>query len=93
MYGRGACARQGERRLALQGHARTRKALFENLEDGARIDDFLEWFPGVTREQITAATGWPIRFASHTTETHPPSATELEALHALLDRTRRAHGE
>jgi uncharacterized protein (DUF433 family) len=28
------------------------KALFENLEDGARIDDFLEWFPGVTREQV-----------------------------------------
>jgi uncharacterized protein (DUF433 family) len=28
------------------------KALFENLEDGARIDDFLEWFPGVTRQQV-----------------------------------------
>ncbi len=30
------------------------KALFENLEDGARVDDFLEWFPGVTRQQIEA---------------------------------------
>jgi uncharacterized protein (DUF433 family) len=29
-------------------------ALFENLEDGARVDDFLEWFPGVTREQAEA---------------------------------------
>ena len=29
-------------------------ALFENLEDGARVDDFLEWFPGVTREQVEA---------------------------------------
>jgi uncharacterized protein (DUF433 family) len=28
------------------------KALFENLESGARIDEFLEWFPGVTREQV-----------------------------------------
>ena len=28
------------------------KALFENLEDGARLDDFLEWFPGVTRDQV-----------------------------------------
>jgi uncharacterized protein (DUF433 family) len=27
-------------------------ALFENLEDGATVDDFLEWFPGVTRSQI-----------------------------------------
>lgn len=30
------------------------KALFENLEDGARVDDFLQWFPGVTREQVEA---------------------------------------
>jgi uncharacterized protein (DUF433 family) len=30
------------------------KALFENLEGGASIDDFLEWFPGVTREQVLA---------------------------------------
>lgn len=30
------------------------KALFENLEDGARVDDFLEWFPGVTRAQVEA---------------------------------------
>jgi uncharacterized protein (DUF433 family) len=28
------------------------KALFENLEDGARVDEFLEWFPGVTRQQV-----------------------------------------
>lgn len=27
-------------------------ALFENLKDGASIDQFLEWFPGVTRTQI-----------------------------------------
>lgn len=29
-------------------------ALFENLEDGASIDDFLEWFPGVYRSQVEA---------------------------------------
>jgi len=28
------------------------RALFENLEDGARVDDFLEWFSGVTRKQV-----------------------------------------
>ena len=28
------------------------RALFENLESGARIDEFLEWFPGVSREQV-----------------------------------------
>jgi uncharacterized protein (DUF433 family) len=30
------------------------KALFENLESGARVDDFLAWFPGVTREHVDA---------------------------------------
>jgi uncharacterized protein (DUF433 family) len=30
------------------------RGLFENLEDGARVDDFLEWFPGVKREQVMA---------------------------------------
>jgi len=30
------------------------KALFENLEAGARVDDFLEWFPGVQRDQVEA---------------------------------------
>ena len=30
------------------------KALFENLEDGATVDEFLEWFPGVKREQVIA---------------------------------------
>ena len=27
-------------------------ALFENLEDGAQISDFVEWFPGVSLEQV-----------------------------------------
>ena len=30
------------------------KALFENLESGATVDQFLDWFPGVTREQALA---------------------------------------
>ena len=28
------------------------RALFENLESGATTDQFLEWFPGVTAEQV-----------------------------------------
>ncbi|MFT3820557.1 MAG: DUF433 domain-containing protein [Rubrivivax sp.] len=27
-------------------------ALFENLEDGASVHDFIEWFPGVKPEQV-----------------------------------------
>ena len=30
------------------------RALFENLEEGASVDDFLKWFPGVTRDQVVA---------------------------------------
>jgi uncharacterized protein (DUF433 family) len=29
-------------------------ALFENLEDGASIQDFVQWFPGVSLEQVRA---------------------------------------
>ena len=29
-------------------------ALFENLRDGATVDDFLEWLPGVERAQVEA---------------------------------------
>ena len=27
-------------------------SLFENLEDGAVIDEFVEWFPGVSKDQV-----------------------------------------
>jgi len=30
------------------------RALFENLEGGATVEQFLEWFPGVSREQAVA---------------------------------------
>jgi uncharacterized protein (DUF433 family) len=29
-------------------------ALFENLEDGALVSQFVEWFPGVTLDQVRA---------------------------------------
>src|ERR1700690_999198 len=58
------------------------KSLFENLEDGATVDDFLEWFPGVRRDQVTAV----LEFAEHTGDMeHQPTPQELaeEALGAL----------
>ena len=27
-------------------------ALFENLEGGASVSDFVDWFPGVTLDQV-----------------------------------------
>lgn len=48
--------------------------------------------PGVTRQQVTDNTGWAVRFAPELEETSAPTATELEALRALQERTRIAHG-
>jgi glutaconate CoA-transferase subunit B len=49
--------------------------------------------PGVTREQIVEATGWPIRFAEQVVETEAPTQLELDALRALEERTAIAHGQ
>ncbi|MDF9755336.1 CoA-transferase subunit beta [Pseudomonas hunanensis] len=49
--------------------------------------------PGVTREQIIAATGWAIRFADDVRQTTAPSEVELSALRDLEARTAAAHGQ
>jgi glutaconate CoA-transferase subunit B len=48
--------------------------------------------PGVTREQVATATGWPIAFALQVSETPAPSPSELNALRDLNARTAKAHG-
>lgn len=48
--------------------------------------------PGVTRQAIEAATGWPVRYGSQVTVTETPRAAELSALRNLLQRTAAAHG-
>jgi uncharacterized protein (DUF433 family) len=40
-------------------------ALFENLRDGASIDQFLEWFPGVQRSQVEAVLEHEAMAAAH----------------------------
>jgi uncharacterized protein (DUF433 family) len=45
------------------------KALFENLEDGATVTEFLDWFPGVTREQVETV----LEFASRSLATSAES--------------------
>ncbi len=39
-------------------------ALFENLEDGAQLEEFVNWFPGVTVDQAREV----LEFAAHTLE-------------------------
>ncbi|HEU4702308.1 MAG TPA: CoA-transferase, partial [Conexibacter sp.] len=47
--------------------------------------------PGVIREQVSASTGWPVRFADDLADTPPPTAEELDTLRDLQRRTERAH--
>ena len=47
---------------------------------------------GITREQVTAATGWPVRFANNLGTTPAPTDHELQVLRALQQRTALAHG-
>jgi glutaconate CoA-transferase subunit B len=48
--------------------------------------------PGVTREQVIAATGWELRFAENVVVSEEPSEYELSALRDLEARTAAAHG-
>jgi uncharacterized protein (DUF433 family) len=36
-------------------------ALFENLEGGASVDDFVAWFPGVSRQQVETVLEYAIK--------------------------------
>jgi glutaconate CoA-transferase subunit B len=49
--------------------------------------------PGVTREQVIAATGWAIRFAENVVVSDSPTEYELTALRDLEARTAAAHGQ
>ncbi|MEM8946447.1 MAG: CoA-transferase subunit beta [Planctomycetota bacterium] len=46
---------------------------------------------GVSREQVTEATGWDIRFAEDLKVTLAPTGQELDALHELIEQTAVAH--
>jgi len=48
--------------------------------------------PGVSVEQVRAATGWELKIAQHLEETPEPTAIELAALRDLYARTDAAHG-
>jgi uncharacterized protein (DUF433 family) len=43
--------------------------IFENLEAGASIDDILEWFEGLDRDQVKAV----IEFAARSLDESPSS--------------------
>jgi uncharacterized protein (DUF433 family) len=64
-------SRQSQRRVGIEGHAKIPvSAIFENLEAGASLDDIMEWYDGLDREQIKAV----IEFAARSLDTAPAFA-------------------
>lgn len=51
----------------LRGTRMPVSAIFENLEAGANIDDIMEWFDGLNREQVKAV----IEFAARSLDEAP----------------------
>lgn len=51
----------------LKGTRMPVSAIFENLEAGASIDDIMEWFDGLNREQVKAV----IEFAARSLDRPP----------------------
>lgn len=47
--------------------------------------------PGVTKDEVQANCGWPVRFADDLEQTKPPSSTELQVLRDMKARTKAAH--
>jgi len=41
-------------------------SLFENIEAGATIDEFVEWYPGVKKEQVKAV----LKYAAESVSVH-----------------------
>jgi uncharacterized protein (DUF433 family) len=54
----------------LKGTRMPVSAIFENLEAGANIDDIMEWFDGLSREQVKAV----IEFAARSLDNPPKYA-------------------
>jgi len=55
----------------LKGTRMPVSTIFENIEAGANIDDIVEWFDGVDREQVKAV----IRFVARSLEKPPAYAS------------------
>jgi uncharacterized protein (DUF433 family) len=54
----------------LKGTRMPVSAIFENLEAGANIDDIMDWFDGLDRDQVKAV----IEFAVRSTDKEPAYA-------------------
>ena len=59
----------------LRGTRMPVSAIFENIEAGANIDDIMEWFDGLDREQVKAL----IEFAARSLDKAPAYVASVSA--------------
>jgi uncharacterized protein (DUF433 family) len=52
-------------------------AFFENIKDGATIDDFLAWFPGVVRKQVEVILQFAIESLRTAPNRHEASVADV----------------
>jgi acyl CoA:acetate/3-ketoacid CoA transferase alpha subunit/acyl CoA:acetate/3-ketoacid CoA transferase beta subunit len=57
-----------------------------DFEPGSKRMRVISLHPGITREKIQAATGFPLLFAAEVAETPPPSPEELNILRSKIGR-------
>jgi glutaconate CoA-transferase subunit A len=62
----------------------TNLAIFE-LNHDTRLLELVSVHPGVSLEQVAAATGFPLQLATSVSTTEPPSRRELEMLRQEVD--------
>ncbi|MBV9296822.1 MAG: DUF433 domain-containing protein [Acidobacteriaceae bacterium] len=60
----------------LKGTRMPVSAIFENIEAGANIDNIMEWFDGLDREQVKAVIEFAARSLDKTPEHAPAPALE-----------------
>ena len=60
-------SREGERRVGLEGHADAGFRDLRELEAGANLDQIMEWYDGLDREQVKAV----IEFAARSLDQAP----------------------
>ncbi len=61
MPSRGECTRKSERRMGLPQYRMPVAAVFENLEDGVTIDELVELYDGLTRNQVKSVLDFAAR--------------------------------
>lgn len=49
--------------------------LFENIRDGASVEQFLDWFPGVAAPSVKAVLDFEVRSLAETDPVSPAGST------------------